>query len=168
MDETFRQILWQQFGAAIQMLENAIQDCPEEVWSDQIDFLEYWYIAYHTLFWLDYYLSESPQAFTPHPPFTIEEANADEVLPERIYSKTELLSYLQFAREKCRTRIFALTDETARHRFVLPHRSFSSLELHLYNMRHVQHHAAQLNLLLRQGGVQPPRWVSRGDPKLEV
>jgi uncharacterized damage-inducible protein DinB len=168
MDETFRKILWQQFGASIQMLENAIQECPEEVWSDQINFFEYWYIAYHTLFWLDFYLSESPQAFTPHAPFTMDEASADEILPERVYSKAELIAYLEFAREKCRTRIASLTDESARQRFVLPHREFSILELHLYNMRHVQHHAAQLNLLLRQRGAQPPRWVSRADPKLEV
>jgi uncharacterized damage-inducible protein DinB len=30
----------------------------------------------------------------------------------------------------------------------------------LYNMRHVQHHTAQLNLLLRQRGIIPPNWVS--------
>jgi hypothetical protein len=33
------------------------------------------------------------------------------------------------------------------------------LELHLYNLRHVQHHAAQLNLLLRQTIGSAPRWV---------
>jgi hypothetical protein len=168
MDETFRKILWQQFGAAIQMLENAMHDCPEEVWSDQIDFHEFWYISYHTLFWLDFYLSDSPETFAPRPEFGIEEAEADETLPERVYSKPELLSYLEFAREKCCARIAGLTDETARQRFVLPHRAFSHLELLLYNMRHVQHHAAQLNLFLRQHGAQPPRWVSRADPTLEV
>lgn len=35
----------------------------------------------------------------------------------------------------------------------------SRAELHLYNLRHVQHGAAQLNLLLRQAGVVPPGWV---------
>lgn len=29
----------------------------------------------------------------------------------------------------------------------------------LYNMRHVQHHAAQLNLLLRQNIHDAPSWV---------
>ena len=33
----------------------------------------------------------------------------------------------------------------------------------LYNMRHVQHHAAQLNLLLKQGGGESPGWVSRAN-----
>lgn len=30
----------------------------------------------------------------------------------------------------------------------------------LYNMRHVQHGVAQLNLVLRQAGHAPPRWVA--------
>ena len=39
----------------------------------------------------------------------------------------------------------------------------SVLELALYNLRHIQHHTAQLNLLLRQRtGEAAPRWVGRG------
>ena len=34
-------------------------------------------------------------------------------------------------------------------------------ELLLYSMRHVQHHAAQLNLILRQRTNSAPRWVGK-------
>lgn len=37
--------------------------------------------------------------------------------------------------------------------------NFSVIEILLYNMRHVQHHAAQLNLKLRQGMNDAPIWV---------
>jgi uncharacterized damage-inducible protein DinB len=47
------------------------------------------------------------------------------------------------------------------------YRSFTIFELLLYNMRHVQHHAAQLNLLLRQGINDAPRWVSQTKKTLE-
>ena len=40
-------------------------------------------------------------------------------------------------------------------------------ELFLYNLRHVQHHAAQLNLILRQTIDRAPRWVVKTDRKLE-
>jgi uncharacterized damage-inducible protein DinB len=33
------------------------------------------------------------------------------------------------------------------------------VELLLYNMRHVQHHTAQINLILRQIIDSAPRWV---------
>jgi uncharacterized damage-inducible protein DinB len=42
----------------------------------------------------------------------------------------------------------------------------SRLELLLYNMRHVQHHAAQLNLILRQTIDSAPRWVGKAKMKL--
>ena len=36
-----------------------------------------------------------------------------------------------------------------------------ALEVVLYHLRHVQHHAAQLNLLLRQSVEDAPLWVRR-------
>jgi uncharacterized damage-inducible protein DinB len=37
----------------------------------------------------------------------------------------------------------------------------SFLELMLYSLRHVQHHTAQLNLILRQETGSAPRWVAK-------
>src|SRR5512143_299081 len=71
MDATLKTIIWRQFGAAIDMLENAMRACPEVVWSDRTRQPEFWYIAFHTLFYLDCYLSESLSAFAPPPPFTL-------------------------------------------------------------------------------------------------
>ena len=59
MDPTWKEVLWQQFGAAIDMLENALVACPEDLWRDRSQRPEYWYVLYHTLFFLDYYLSDS-------------------------------------------------------------------------------------------------------------
>ena len=61
-------MLWSQFGASMDMLENAIEAFPEEYWDDVS---QSWYLAYHTLFWLDCYLDESLEAFSPPPPFTM-------------------------------------------------------------------------------------------------
>jgi uncharacterized damage-inducible protein DinB len=65
--------------------------------------------------------------------------------------------------KKCHDRIAGLTDEKALARFVNNRRDFSVFEILLYNMRHVQHGAAQLNMLLRQGGEAPPGWVSQAE-----
>jgi DinB superfamily len=160
-DSTVKTFLWQQFGAAIDMLENALIACPEDLWGDRSQTPEYWYITYHTLFWLDYYLSESPEGFAPPAPYTLAEMDPAGVLPERVYTKDELCAYLEHGRRKCRALIDALTEETAQARFVSGRREFTRIELLLYNMRHVQHHAAQLNLILRQKTNSAPDWVSR-------
>jgi hypothetical protein len=181
MDQNLRTILWQQFGASIDMLENAITACPEDVWSARAgrgtelnaegsSFSSYWYISFHTLFWLDLNLSDSVEGFAPPEPFTLSELDPEGILPERVYTKLELLNYLEHCREKCRIQIARLTTEKAQQLFVNTEKArqiFTSaawrdrtlLELQLYNMRHVQHHAAQLNLILRQKTDSAPHWV---------
>jgi hypothetical protein len=152
----WKTIIWQQFGAAIDMLENALNACPDELWQES----EFWYISYHTLFFLDYYLSEDPLKFMPPAPFTLSEFDA-ELKPERVYTKAELLTYLEFSRKKCRSLIAGLTVESAEKLFIDNYRKYSIFEMLLYSMRHVQHHTAQLNQLLRQSGNEAPQWVSR-------
>ena len=158
MDQNFKEVLAQQFGAAIAMLENAIVACPDQLWDNDTDF---WYWSYHTIFYLDYYADQDPQNFLPPSPYTLSEFNATGTLPERIYSKEELLVYLGVSRKKCHDLIMNFNPETAAHRFINIARNYSMLEIVLYNLRHVQHHVAQLNLLLRQFGAEVPKWVSK-------
>ena len=160
MIDNWKNIIWQQFGAAIDTLENAINACPEKVWGDRTGYHEYWYMVYHTLFFLDYYMSDSAEGFAPPQPFNLDELNPAGVLPDRVYTKEELLKYLEHGRNKSRKVIEALTEETA-HQHCGFKKDLTVAELYLYNMRHVQHHAAQLNLLLRQQIDSAPRWVSK-------
>ena len=168
MDQNLKKIVWSQFGASIDMLENAIKSCPENVWGNRPGFNEFWYITYHTLFWLDFYMSESPDNFTPPSPFTLSEFDPEGILPDRVYTKDELLNYLEYDRKKCKSRIKTLTDEKANQHFKFGSIDLSISELILYNMRHVQHHAAQLNLLLRQKIDSAPRWVKQTGIQLEL
>jgi hypothetical protein len=156
--DSLKEIIWKQFGAAIDMLENAVVACPDELWNTDSKF---WYIAYHTLFYLDYYLTEEPEKFLPPSPYTLSELDPAGIMPDRVYSREELRAYLRFGRDKCHGLIANLTDEGAGKRWVNEYRNCSILEILLYNMRHVQHHAAQLNLLLRQGMNNAPGWVSQ-------
>ncbi len=168
----FKSILWAQFGAAIDMLENAMRACPDNVWSDPAkppqwidrDVVGFWYIAYHTLFFLDFYLSDPAETFAPPAPFTLAELDPAGLLPERPYTKDELQAYLDHGRKKCRAIIEALTEETARERRDFGFLDLPLAELLLYSMRHVQHHAAQLNFILRQQTASAPRWVRQALP----
>jgi uncharacterized damage-inducible protein DinB len=83
------------------------------------------------------------------------------LLPEQPYSKDVLLGYLDHCRRKCRHAIDSMTDEKARQPDrIRPEQNLTVAERHLYNMRHVQHHAAQLNLVLRQKANTAPGWVT--------
>ncbi len=166
MLDVLKENLWKQFGGSIDMLKNAIAFCPDDYWNAN---KKLFYHAYHCLIFLDYYLTIPPTNFSSPLPFTITEpadlpADAiDDLVPNRIYSREELLDYLQSCRNKCHQVIADLTEEKLNERWIEEegNRSYPFLELLLYNMRHVQHHAAQLNLLLRQGIDDAPKWVRR-------
>jgi DinB superfamily len=161
VDEFWKTTIWQQFGAAIDMLENAMVACPDNLWGDRSQRPEFWYVVFHALFFLDLYLSDSDMGFAPPAPFTMDEMDERGLMPDRVYTKQELHSYLEHGRRKCRTTIDAMTGEKAVRRCGFDWLDISVAEALLYNMRHVQHHAAQLNLILRQKTDSAPRWVRK-------
>ena len=166
-----KEMLWHQLGTAIDMLRNALRDCPDELWEDRLwedepdqwvaaGFSAFWYLGYHTLFWLDLYLTGAEEGFAPPAPFDLVEMEAGEVLP-RTYTRGELLHYLEDCRRRCEETIDDLSDEQAYRlcRFAWGELPFA--ELLLYTMRHVQEHSAQLLMFLGQQGRKPTGGLSR-------
>jgi len=171
MDANWKSTIWRQFGAAIDMLGHAIDECPEALWRERLwdhsgdppGVSDYWYLAFHAIFWLDSYLSGSKQGFAPPSPFTLSEFEAG-AMPERTYTRDELRTYLNYSRAKCKTTIESLTDESAGRICKFGWGQVSFMELLLYNMRHVQEHGAQLNMLLGQRNISPMvGWVSKAE-----
>jgi hypothetical protein len=162
--DSIRAAIGRQLGAAIDMLDNAMAACPDPLWDDGSREHAFWYIAYHTLFWLDLYLAGSVEGFAPPQPFTLEELDPAGVIPERAYTKDELRVYLAHCRRTGEAVCASMTAERAGRRCRFGWGEVGYLELLLYNLRHVQHHAGQLNLVLRQETGSAPRWVARRAP----
>lgn len=162
MDSNWKMSVWQQYGAAIDTLDDAIERCPDSLWTtilwndtDDVRYGQFWFVAYHTIFWLDLFLTGSMEGFAPPPPF-IRGA-----LPTQPYTKEQLLAYLAQCRSRCQSTIEALTEEKARQRCVFEWMEPSFLELQLYCMRHIQEHAAQLSLVLGQHDVTGFDWIAQ-------
>jgi len=170
--------LWRQFGAAIDTLDNALVACPASLWTERLwpnspppwfppQFAEFWYVTFHTLVWLDLYLSGVPEEeFAPPAPFAQGVLDSVEAMPERPYTKQELRAYLVATRQKCHVTLVALTDEQACRPVEYSWsqgQPISFLELLLYTMRHVQEHAAELSLFLGQHRIPDENvdWVAR-------
>lgn len=160
-----RNMLWRQFSIAIDRLGDALRDCPDELWekplwTDEPDqwvaagFATFWYQGYHALFWLDLYLTGAEEGFLPPAPFDLVEMQAGETLP-RTYTRAELLGYLSTCRQRRQTTLTTLTSEEAYRLCKFPWGEVTFAELQLYSMRHVQEHAAQLNMFLGQQARKP-------------
>lgn len=162
MEPALKTSIWQQFGAAIDTLNEAIDLCPDPLWTvalwkdpEDAAYGQFWFIAYHTLYWLDLFLTGSREGFVPPAPFIKGK------LPEQPYSKADVLTYLKECRHKARATIESLTDEKAYQICTFEWMEPTYLELQLYSMRHVQEHAAQLNLALGQRDLPASDWIAK-------
>ncbi len=178
MDTPIGTVLWRQLGAAIDVLDRVLVACPAKQWSERVwtspppselppEFGEFWQVAHHTLIWLDFYFAAVQyDEFVSLASFPRTDLAGYEALPERRYTKEELRSHLAAIRDRCKSTLAGLTAEDARrtvsYRWMggLP---ASFVELQIYNMRHVQEHAAQLSLFLSQRGIPEVNlgWVAR-------
>lgn len=163
MTDNSSEIIRGQFGAALDMLERAIEACPEDLWTAEAHsrFHEFWYMAYHTLFWTDLHLFGSMDGFKPPEPFGLEELDPAGAFPDRKYSKAELKAYLNHCRERAESTFPHMFDANAANPYPTRWGDLSLPELQIYSLRHIQHHTAQLNLLLRMHTDSAPGWVGR-------
>ncbi len=167
MTDDLKPILLAQFDAALCMLRDCIERCPPEHWDGLIAKYPFWQVAYHTLCFVDLYLSPGDEVWRPrtgglHP---AGRAELDEEYPSRRFTRAELLDYVSI----CRRQLHEVLGEapSAGQRESLeapsgfPWLPFSRAELHLYNIRHIQHHTGQLSAYLRRAAV-PTDWIKTG------
>jgi hypothetical protein len=128
-----------------------VQACPAEHWEGKIANNTFREVAYHTLFFVDYYLSPSEDAFELR---DLHERGGDErsdsVSPG--LSKEETLAYLAICRQKVIEALAGETRESLEGPCGFPLRRFSRAELYVYSIRHVAHHTGQLSAYLRRLG----------------
>ena len=146
MEAELKTGVWLQYGAALDTLDDALNLCPDHLWTGQLwpdpedeRFGQVWYIASHTLVWTGLFQTGSSQGFVPPPPFIRGR------LPDQPYTKEHVQAYLVQLRREGQSIIEGLTDEKARQTCRFDWMEPNFLELQLYAMRHIQEHAAQLN-----------------------
>jgi hypothetical protein len=112
------------------------------------------------------YLTGAEEGFAPPVPFDLVEMEANEVLP-RTYTRQELIGYLEFCRRKCQETLGAMSHEQAYRLCQFAWGELPFAELQLYNLRHVQEHAAHLGMFLGQQAGKSTRWVAKAENKPE-
>jgi hypothetical protein len=171
VDQSVRTILKSQYHAALAMLRQAVELCPDQTWYSAEPKNAFWQVAYHTLFFAHAYLQPSADAFVPwqghqsnvqHPDGIAGPADPDSSLPliPQPYSKEDVLKYWSFCDASVDGWVDALDldrGDSGFRWYPMP-----KLEHQLVNLRHIQHHAAQLADRLRGGYDVGVRWVGSG------
>lgn len=149
MLEYVKQILTRQFEAALAMLHECIEKCPPEHWDGKIGNKTFRETAYHTLFFVDLYLSPNEESFALR---ELNQRGGDEREPvvSPGLARDDTLEYLAICREKMFATLSAETRESLEGPSGFSWKKYSRGELHINSIRHVQHHTGQLGAYLRR------------------
>jgi len=143
-----------------------VEVCPEEHWNNAKYTNRFWQVAYHTLFFTDLYLCEKERAFIPWEKHIADypylgpmhwEGNRMPVIGDP-YTKADVLEYLERCEGFVQERVDATDLDAPSGFFWL---AFGKLELQFYNIRHAQHHTAQLIERLREDAGIAIAWVDK-------
>jgi hypothetical protein len=168
MLDTLKTLTLHQYEAALCTLNACIDRCPESSWHARVANYLFSQLAFHTLIFTDLYLGGGEESIGRQPfhvanaqVFADYEEFADRP-PRNRYERAWVKQYLEHCRRKAAEVIASETAETLAGPSGFDWRKFTRAELHVYNIRHIQHHAAQLSLRLRlDHGLDIP-WVGSG------
>jgi len=145
-----KQVIQSQYLAALAMLKQAIEKCPQNVWYDQNQKFKVWSKAYHTVFFVHFYLQDAEKDFIPWE----KHHDPDGDIP---FTQDEVLEYLTFARKQVieRVPVTDLEAESGFHWYPV-----NKLELQFINIRHIQQHTGELYECLGiRENIEDLRWV---------
>lgn len=127
-------ILQSQYLAALDMLKQAVVQCPPEAWDDPRDKDRFWFVAYHALKFAHQYLKANDQGY----PRWEQRRHAD---PGKPFTKEEILQKLAQVEKDVveQVSLMNLEQKTGATGALA-----NKLELQIYNIRHIQHHAGEL------------------------
>ncbi|MFH2035960.1 MAG: hypothetical protein ABIJ45_06120 [Candidatus Zixiibacteriota bacterium] len=148
-----------QYHAGLAMLKQAIEKCPQDLWVNADYTNPFWRIAYHNLYFVHLYIQPRFEDFKPweHHQTCIQDLD-NQPAPENIlkfselphrppqtgepYTKTQMLEYWEFCAnmiDEAVDKLDVLSPESGFYWYKIP-----KIEHQIVNIRHLQHHTAQL------------------------
>jgi hypothetical protein len=168
MLDVFKQLIANQFEGVLCMLAACVQRCPDDRWNEPVANLKFCQAVFHALFYTDVYLGRNYASLRDQP-FHREHAavfgdyeEREDRPPQALYDKPFITAYLQHCRAKAARVIADETAESLARRPGFDWLPCPRAEVHVYNIRHVHHHAAQLSLRLRLDTGDGIPWVGSG------
>ncbi|MEM7504955.1 MAG: DinB family protein [Pseudomonadota bacterium] len=144
-----KQVIQSQYRAALSIMRQTIEKCPEPIWNDTTVKNRFWHVAYHALFYTHLYAQVSEETFQPWQHHRDEyqvmgqlpwPPHKEPTIGEP-YTKDEVLTYLDFCWGQIPDWIDAVDLQGPSGFEWLP---FNKLELQFYSIRHLMMHVGEL------------------------
>ena len=133
-------------------------------WYASVVNLKFNQVVFHTLFYTYYYLGQSEDPFRrqsyhrEHAKVFSDYEEFEDRPSVLLYDKAWSKTYLEHCRKKAFDVVLSEALESLKAQAGFARRTFSRAELHLNNIRHIQHHASQLRLRLKTHSQQHIPW----------
>jgi hypothetical protein len=166
--DVYKQLLRNQYEASLCTLAHCVDRCPDTNWNAPVAKYTFSQVVYHTLFFADFYLGRDEQSFFDQ---EFHKKNKDlfadyEQLKDQEPTLTYSCAQIRLYGDFCRGKALSVVDNETEASLCIPakfeRRDFTRAELHVYNIRHLQHHAAQLILRLRCDANVDVPWIGSG------
>ena len=149
--------LTQQYGHALDMLKNGIEQCPEDQWNTVVDdpFFVPARVAFHIIQAVDFFISPIAAEFD----WKAFGFNWEETPAESLPSKSVVSDYL----DKVQSRVASYFNSADDASMLGSDAQFSPrfespLARLMYSIRHAHHHIGQLSLDLQRRGLPEIKW----------
>ncbi len=159
-DSQIMQAISEQYGAALKMLDDTILRCDDTVWQDSNRDPVISQVIYHTLYFVDYYLSRNKsESDSFKGKYGNDGGSFHE--QERMFTKDQLTTYLHEIHAKADKIFQDFTIDTLNTEPVFDWHGSSILSSLLYNLRHIMLHVGALHVRINEIGKMPLRWVAK-------
>jgi hypothetical protein len=152
---------------AFRLMEAALADCPDDLWETDLWPDEAssgptphgglhgsapWFLGYHALLTLDYDLTAEFESWEPPQPFDENTFS----FPNRVFTKLELLGYVDYCRRRVGRVLGELTEKVAARPLPDAHRYHGTMYGVIVGGMplHVIEHASQIRQFLTAAGVK--------------
>lgn len=166
MTDTMKGLIINQMTAALDTLRYCIESCPDAEWQEAHKDAPFSQVVFHALFYADFYLGRDSIPFKEQP-FHVSHTGIfgdyeelEDRIPLHRYEKPFCLDYLAHCVRKLKATVAAETADSLSGASGIDFRKSSRAELYVYNMRHIQHHAAQLGLRIQMITGKAMPWFS--------
>jgi hypothetical protein len=145
-----------QYHASLDMLQQAVEKCPDTLWDDRAYKNVFWHIAYHILYFTHLYLQPSLKEFTPWTRHIREYRILGDMPAGKPYTKEEILEYLGICRQQVEEKVASMNLDAPSGFSWLPP---DKLEQQMYSLRHMQQHIGELGERLGAKGDVDISWA---------
>ena len=157
-DSLFIDVCKMNYEAVFKMIHECIKLCPDELWNVRTEEPPFWQQAYHTIFFTDFYLSETQESFK-RPSFAGPKApNLKEIVNEAP-SRDQMLDYLNEVKDRCMSTLSSLSVEQLEGKNPFHWTGPTPAHRLVYNIRHSQHHVGWMNSMLARKTGKSANWV---------